>query len=483
MNNKMQGKFIVWAKRSHDLPAKVSVGANIYLNAQISVRPKNKMFGRFDIIERPVDVYELTVTKDSTIREQIPTLNYGQDIAMLVGNSDGEKFRSILSFDLSSLPVGLNFNDFKYAKIHLKNNFIRNTVNVSLFVSEQDWSEKDVTWSNQPRSGLKIGDYSISPDAEETVLDISSFFQKWLNGDIPNYGLFIFASDENNSPIVQFGTKESPTPPVLKVGYYKVIPNGGISKLPVSITVRATDFSNLKSKIHVNSQNRSENLPSLLVIHKNKQTAEILSSLTVKVLRESKMASKLLIETKQNDSILSSKITVKENADLFSNLVIENKNARTTLSSTITVRVKGSNLLASTFAIEKKEVKQLLASQMRVKFRENLPSTLEITKKRDFSNLRASISVTGHSLLASKIIIPFKKELKSKIYVRHKSEIRATLQVNSQFLNAQLKVRGFSESNLKSSITVRVKRISDLHSRIILVNAGEESNFGFIFII
>lgn len=86
-------------------------------------------------------------------------------------------------------------------------------------------------------------------------------------------------------------------------------------------------------------------------------------------------------------------------------------------------------------------------------------------------------------MLPSRIIIPWKKDLKSKIRVLHKSELKARLQVNSHFLNAQIKVRGFSESNLKSKITVRVRRISDLRSRMILVNAGDEANYGFTFII
>lgn len=509
MNNKMQGRFIVWAKRSHELPAKLSVGANVHLHAQLSIRPKSRMFGRFDVVERPLDIHELIAVKDSMIRSQIPTLNYGYDTSMLVGNSDDEKYRSLLSFDLTSLPLEL---EMKRARLRLRNSFIRNSVNVSLFAIEQDWAEKDVTWSNQPRSGIKIGDYSIEPDAEEAMLDITSFFPKWLTKEIQNYGFYLIATDENESSIVQFGTRESIAPPVLEIGFYKTIYSAGLDKLSAQLIVRQHDASNLKSRIIVNSRNRIALLPSLLTIHKKKQSDMISASLTVKVLRQSSMLSKLSIETKQDKKALQGKIIVKEKVYLPSRLIIENKYGVAKLPASLRVRVSKSDdlyfsftiknkqrdndlkasitvqvddeaLLSSTLTVEKKETNEILPAQLQIKSRKELSSSIEIRKKAAYSNLHASISIIGHKLLPSTLIIPWKKDLLSKLRVVHKSELAASIQVNSYFLNAQLKVQGFSESNLHSKVTVRVKRISELHARLILLNEDDGAGFGFTFII
>ncbi|MED1665967.1 hypothetical protein [Brevibacillus laterosporus] len=62
------------------------------------------MTGRFETIERPLEVHELASIKDSTIREGIPTLSYGSDPSMLIGRTNSERFRGLVGFDLSKLP-------------------------------------------------------------------------------------------------------------------------------------------------------------------------------------------------------------------------------------------------------------------------------------------------------------------------------------------------------------------------------------------
>ncbi|QDX95394.1 hypothetical protein EEL30_25805 [Brevibacillus laterosporus] len=66
--------------------------------------------------------------------------------------------------------------------------------------------------------------------------------------------------------------------------------------------------------------------------------------------------------------------------------------------------------------------------------------------------------------------------------VRHGRDFPYSIQVNSGFLNAEIKVRGFHDTTLPTSITVRVRRISDMHDRVTVRNPQYEADAGYVFI-
>ncbi|QDX94571.1 hypothetical protein EEL32_18155 [Brevibacillus laterosporus] len=65
--------------------------------------------------------------------------------------------------------------------------------------------------------------------------------------------------------------------------------------------------------------------------------------------------------------------------------------------------------------------------------------------------------------------------------VRHVRDFPCRIQVNSGFLNAEIKVRGFRDTTILESITVRVRRISDLHARITVRNTQYDADASYVF--
>jgi hypothetical protein len=453
MWNKMTGRFIVWGSGGSNLPARITVVENNDLRARISIRPQNKLTGRFDVVDRPLDTYTFQPIKDSTIRSSVPTLNYGSENSMLIGfdSNSNEKFRSLIEFDISSLPTG---KDFKRAVLKLQNSYSPVDISISIYVSEDRWAEKDVTWSNQPRSGIKVAEYTILAHQTETAIDISSIVQKWYDKTVTNYGLYIIATNEDTPGLTQFGTRESLTPPVLEVSFYKEVSSAGVAKLPSSITVRVAGESSLRSTIRVNSKNLREAIPAVIAIHKKSGDSSLPAVLQVKGRGFQNLNGSVTILKKDGSSDLPSSIKILKHEYLHASLTINKKN--------------GNNDLPA---------------RLSIKFNEYLPSYLEIQRKNSQSDLPARIVIIGKVSLPSKLIIPWRSNLPSRIRVQYKNDLPATIRVNSNFLNARIAVRGYANSELPSSLTVRVKYFSDLRSRIMIVRQGDQEDFGYVFII
>jgi hypothetical protein len=453
MQNKMTGRFIVWGSGDSNLPARITVVGNNDLKAQIAVRPQNKFTGRFDVVDRPLDTYIFQPIKDSTIRSSIPTLNYGSDNSMLVGvdSNSNEIFRSLIEFDISSLPTG---KDFKRAVLKLYNSYSPTDISISIFTSEERWTENDVTWSNQPKSGAKVAEYTILAHQTETIIDISSIVQKWYEKTETNYGLYIIATNEYASGITQFETRESLTPPELEVSFYKDVSSAGMARLPASMTVRVASENSLRSRIQVNSKNLRETMPAVLVIHKKSGDNLLPATLHLKSRGFQNLSGSITIFKKDGSSDLPCSIKISQHEHLPASLIIDKKNRTGDLPSRLSIR-----------------------------FHDNLPSRLEIQEKESNSNLPARIVIVGKVSLPAKLTIPWRANLPSTISVQHKSDLPATIRVNSNFLNARIAVRGYETSELPSSITVKAKNISDLHARIMVIRKVDYEDFGYVFII
>ncbi|PPA82963.1 hypothetical protein C4A76_20785 [Brevibacillus laterosporus] len=67
--------------------------------------------------------------------------------------------------------------------------------------------------------------------------------------------------------------------------------------------------------------------------------------------------------------------------------------------------------------------------------------------------------------------------------VRHVRDFPCSIQVHSGFLNVEIKGREYLDVKFPASITVRVRRISDIHARIIVRNLQYDTVTGYVFIL
>lgn len=453
----MTGRFLVWGSRENDLPSHISVkfGGSNSIVGSISIKPVNRMFGKFDVLERPLEKFYLSPVKDSTIRENIPTLNYGSDTGMMVGVDEynGEKFRSLIQFDFTTVPLN---KTLKKAIMRIYNSPFSSDVNIALFNILNNWLEKDVTWANQPRQGEKILTQHISFSQNGFIeVDVFPLVKKWYEGLIPNYGMMLSADDETKLASILFGTRESSFPPELELGFEMPVYNDGVSNLPSSLTVQVSTQNELLMKMNVVSKYREEVLPSLLRIEQKNSSTTLLSSLEVSVKASNQLQSSLQINKILDETYLSGLITVPTNDDLKSSINVE--------------KLNGANSLIG---------------KMVVRHTEDLSSSINVEKLNGVSDLLLSLQVRGQNDLSSSITVPKNNDLLGRIRVEFVNELPSSILVKyGDDLTAQMHVIGREQNDLNSCITVRVKMASDLPSVIRVVDVSKKSNMQYAFII
>ncbi|RAP30843.1 hypothetical protein C2W64_00010 [Brevibacillus laterosporus] len=260
-----------------------------------------------------------------------------------------------------------------------------------------------------------------------------------------------------------------------------------MGKLPATLSVRAKDENTLAASIDVNSKYKIEGLPAQLSILRKSVGTELNCSMDVVGKRNSSMSALLTIERKPRETTLSAQLTVRrlEDSSLLSSIVIEKKSRMSQLDASLTVRVAKDKELLSRLTIEKKERLKDLRANIKVAYAKSLSSSFHIENKGRNRDLACSLTVRQRDSeqMGSSIVIPSRKYLSSQMFVRHVRDFPCSLQVNSGFLNAEIKVRGYRDTTLSASITVRVRRISDVHARITVRNPQYDADAGYVFIL
>lgn len=348
--------------------------------------------------KRPLEVHELASIKDSTIREGIPTLSYGSDPSMLIGRTNSERFRGLVGFDLSKLPKG---KELKRAKLKLYCGYLESPINLALFEILDDWREHDVTWSNQPPQGRKITEKYITHADGYIEIDVFSLVKEWYEGKTPNHGVFLFAEEQNEQSTIQLQTRESSTPPILEVGFYKLISSLALGKLPATLSIRANGEDTLTASINVNSKYKAKDLAAQVSILRKSVDTELSCSMDVVGKRNNTMSAFMSIVKKSREATIPAELTVRrlEDTSLLSSMAIEKKPRMGHLDASLTVRVAKHKGLFSNLSIEKKERFKQLRANIKVAYVKNLPSTFSIEKKDRNRDLTSSLTVRQREII------------------------------------------------------------------------------------
>ncbi|WP_242401323.1 hypothetical protein [Brevibacillus laterosporus] len=110
---------------------------------------------------------------------------------------------------------------------------------------------------------------------------------------------------------------------------------------------------------------------------------------------------------------------------------------------------------------------------------------MSIEKKERNRDLACSLIVRQREseTLSGSVVIPLRKFFTSQMFVRHGRDFPCSIQVNSGFLHAEIKVRGYRDVQIPATVTVRVRRISDIHARITVRNLKYDVDAGYVFIL
>lgn len=190
-------------------------------------------------------------THDTYIDDRFATAtNYGQQTTIKMGvEVTGQRNHGVLKFDLSSIPANAEIRSAQLKFKVLSNYGLTSTVSLGVMFAKviKDWQESVVT-GNDDTAGNLLADVNdntgyvfANSNTTDLVFNVKYFVERWIRGEIPNYGLESFSdadlyakdstiivgsaehADVTKRPYLQIDyiTNNPPSPPSL------TSPNGG----------------------------------------------------------------------------------------------------------------------------------------------------------------------------------------------------------------------------------------------------------------
>ncbi len=159
-------------------------------------------------------VFQLSPILDGYISESLPGNSYFSGEYLWVGGFEGSRYRSLLLFDVSSIPVGSVIIEARL-KLSFKtgnSSVVRIHRVTSSFTGKATWVERSpgYTWASmggdydpEPADTIFIPDGT--PEGFYFEFDVKEVLNQWVSGLEPNYGFLIEADGEN--PVVFYSSR------------------------------------------------------------------------------------------------------------------------------------------------------------------------------------------------------------------------------------------------------------------------------------
>ena len=141
---------------------------------------------------------------DAMVQSGYPTTNYGDFSIMRAGYYTGTRvMQSLARFDLSGIPAGTPIGQ---ALLYLYLGSSQDSPGASRIIAVYrvtgSWTEGGVTWNTKPGwSSMYYNTLSIShADYGWHWVDVTNLVREWVNGQYPNYGLWILGNESPSNP-------------------------------------------------------------------------------------------------------------------------------------------------------------------------------------------------------------------------------------------------------------------------------------------
>ncbi|WP_455368620.1 DNRLRE domain-containing protein [[Eubacterium] cellulosolvens] len=184
---------------------------------------------------------------DNEIENWQPDTNFGTQVGMYVrSGSTSFVARSIVQFDLSSIPAGSKINS-AYLQMYYFSAPLGNPAGrtYNVYRLSEDWTELGSTWNSRD-TGIPWttpGGVWTTEDSTSSIVppsvgqwmswDVTGIVQDWIENGQPNNGFIIRDPNDGVAGVdaaARFSTKENTANwPVLKIDYELPGPVGGVS--------------------------------------------------------------------------------------------------------------------------------------------------------------------------------------------------------------------------------------------------------------
>ncbi|WP_151734151.1 DNRLRE domain-containing protein [Paenibacillus tengchongensis] len=303
----LQAKIRAYSDMSTSLD--VTLGGHSDMVSNIGVFPLNRMSGIVDLKLPVRELVTLAAVKDAYVREDVPTLNYGEETSFAVGSYKGATLSAMLGFDLSGLE-----QSYEIEKVELQIYYGKEPQKALRLMEAGDtWTELGVTWLNKPAAGSLIqAGYSVDTEKGCISFDVTSYvLAKYLNKD-KKADFYLLDGENNSEGYDYFLTKEALLhAPELAVVYYNpAVWSGGRATLDSRFTIPMN--APLSSRVRVRKPDiTTSGIYSELTITRNNILDGMLAvsrpsldaSCAVSIRMNTELTSALSIISRQSESV------------------------------------------------------------------------------------------------------------------------------------------------------------------------------------
>lgn len=490
----LNSTFDVKYRDNDDIEATFDVVGSSYLNSTLEIRPNNRMLGRFELLPAPRVNELISSVEDSTTRsrEDLRTLNYGESQKMMIGriyDADlGEDYlESFVKFgDVAKNLLDLAILEEASLRLYYTGDFY-DTVNIELYLPNQNWQERGITHANKPLPGELITDkFTINKDKRYIEFDIKETFLHWFNGDIKNYGFLIRS---NNGYSTSFYTRESSRPPVLNITYISnQVYSLGRSEIESTMFIIGKGYSDLNATFEVHSDYGFDERQATLYVHRAEVPLEedLHSLVTVSKPNQHVTLRVALRDEDEMDGIIT--IIAHKNEELESIISVSRPEldgmitVDPDISMPITFEVKGNEEedFASFLSVTREWIE--LAFKIKAIDDDELDSIIEVPSY-DYLDSVITVSKPGldmtfdvHTIEQREVTFVVKEKdyldatfliyqhssLDMSFDIKYANEIDATFMVSKPELSGYFYPRVIGEDELESTYQVRQLDASDL---------------------
>lgn len=457
INNRATGSIRILPLIKYELPSLVNIKIHSNLSSRVNVPISNRASGIVNIVKQPTTTISLPPEKDAFVRESIPKLNYGSEQDMYAGfnTNYNEIYRSFLGFDTSSIP---NNAEIKSAYFKFYNELNSTPIQkVELYELSADWTEKGITWDNQPKPTDKIGEIEVGSAGGYLYADFTDIVREWYEGTKTNRGFIMKVSDETEIYYKRFYTRESKHSPSLEIEYYdKTVYTFEKIDILGRALIRQQSDKDLTSRLNVKQIWFDHGIPSRL-----------------KVANMGTVDSHLIVK----DPNLPSRITVKQrdNEDLISRITVRVK-LEQTFTSEVTVN---KPFQFGRIRVRRRDTRELLSKvRVRVGGQKDFPSSVNISKgfvhsrvsvvRSEYLTSRVVVAGLGNRTLRGQLIIRRSdlKDIVSHLRIFQKELLASRVHIVSGYLKSRVHIPFRANMDQPSRVRIKVRSAKDMISRV-----------------
>jgi hypothetical protein len=179
---------------SFPLDSNVQYGAVAAYFGEVQYKGSRSDAVVFGKLELEPQVLVLESARDSTISEFQPKVNFGSEALLSLGRgtqprSEAADFSALLQFDVSALPQAAAIIT---AQLELQQVQAQGALDFEVIarVIQESWSERSVTWLNQPAdTGAADRPATLDSKSGPKRIDLTRTVQGWFLGGLANHGV------------------------------------------------------------------------------------------------------------------------------------------------------------------------------------------------------------------------------------------------------------------------------------------------------